>query len=75
MRGLPALGKAFLGRPVGLFAGVLETVGIAAALLGDPQTVILDEPGKRLDPEGILWIRGCCAGWRPRAARCCSPRI
>ena len=34
-----------------------QRLGIAAALLGDPSTVILDEPGNGLDPEGILWIR------------------
>ena len=59
----------------GFSLGMGQRLGIAAALLGDPQTVILDEPVNGLDPEGILWIRGCCAGWRPRAARCCSPRI
>ena len=34
-----------------------QRLGIAAALLGDPQTVLLDEPVNGLDPEGILWIR------------------
>jgi len=37
--------------------GMGQRLGIAAALLGDPSTVILDEPGNGLDPEGILWIR------------------
>jgi ABC-2 type transport system ATP-binding protein len=34
-----------------------QRLGIAAALLGDPQTVMLDEPVNGLDPEGIRWIR------------------
>ena len=37
--------------------GMGQRLGIAAALLGDPQTVILDEPVNGLDPEGIHWIR------------------
>ena len=45
-------------RPAGKFSlGMSQRLGIAAALLGDPQTVILDEPVNGLDVEGIRWIR------------------
>lgn len=39
-----------------------QRLGIAAALLGDPQTVMLDEPVNGLDPEGVLWIRNLLKG-------------
>ena len=38
--------------------GMGQRLGIAGALLGDPQTVLLDEPVNGLDPEGVRWIRG-----------------
>jgi ABC-2 type transport system ATP-binding protein len=42
--------------------GMSQRLGIATALLGDPQTVMLDEPVNGLDPEGIQWIRGLLRG-------------
>ena len=42
--------------------GMGQRLGIASALLGDPQTVILDEPVNGLDPEGIHWIRNVLRG-------------
>ena len=44
-------------RAGGFSLGMGQRLGIAAALLGDPQTVILDEPVNGLDPDGIRWIR------------------
>lgn len=41
----------------GFSLGMGQRLGIASALLGDPRTLILDEPVNGLDPEGILWIR------------------
>jgi len=46
------------GKRVSTFSlGMNQRLGIAAALIGDPETVMFDEPINGLDPEGILWIR------------------
>ena len=42
----------------GYSLGMRQRLGIAAALLGDPPVVMLDEPFNGMDPEGIIWIRG-----------------
>jgi len=51
------------GKRAGQFSlGMGQRLGIAAALLGDPDTVMLDEPVNGLDPEGILWMRHLLKG-------------
>jgi ABC-2 type transport system ATP-binding protein len=54
---LTGLGPVAHQRTRGFSLGMSQRLGIAAALLGDPATLILDEPVNGLDPEGILWIR------------------
>ena len=61
---------------VGTFSlGMGQRLGIAAALLGDPATLMFDEPINGLDPEGILWIRNLTKALASKAAPCSSPAI
>ena len=47
------------GRRVGEFSlGMRQRLGLAAAMLGDPAVLVLDEPTNGLDPEGVRWLRG-----------------
>jgi ABC-2 type transport system ATP-binding protein len=46
----------------GFSLGMGQRLGVAAALLGDPATLVLDEPVNGLDPQGILWIRTLLRG-------------
>ncbi|ANS69675.1 putative ABC transporter ATP-binding protein [Streptomyces lincolnensis] len=59
---LAGLGSVAKKRAGAFSLGMGQRLGIAAALLGDPQTVMLDEPVNGLDPEGVLWIRNLLTG-------------
>jgi ABC-2 type transport system ATP-binding protein len=57
----------------GFSLGMGQRLGVAAALIGNPRVLILDEPANGLDPEGILWIRTLLKGLA-KAGRCFCPR-
>ena len=63
---LVGLGKAARRKAGGYSLGMRQRLGIAAAMLGDPPILIMDEPFNGMDPEGIIWMRGFLRGPRGR---------
>jgi ABC-2 type transport system ATP-binding protein len=60
---LVGLGGAADRRVGGYSLGMRQRLGLAAAMLGDPAVVVLDEPANGLDPEGVAWVRRLLRVW------------
>lgn len=60
-------------KATGFSLDMRQRLGIAAAPLGDPPVLTVDEPFTGMDPEGVEWIRDFLASLQPRAGGCRCP--